>query len=58
MKNFAQVYAKGIIAVGAAMGVIGTALADGHVSEAEVGSIAVAVAGAIGVIVKANKPQA
>lgn len=58
MKNFAQVYAKGIIAVGAALGVVGAALADGQITEAEVGGIAVAIAGAIGVIAKANKPQA
>jgi hypothetical protein len=58
MKAFAQAYAKGIIAVGAALGVIGTAFADGQLSEAEYGSIVVAVVGAIGVIAKANKPQA
>jgi len=52
--KFASEYAKGIIAVGGALVVTGTALLDGVVSDTEMGLVATAWATAVGVIAKRN----
>lgn len=50
-----QVYAKAVVAVSAALGVLATALADGEVTGSEWVAIAVAFLGALGVSQVPNK---
>jgi uncharacterized membrane protein len=50
-------YAKFIVAAGAAIGVLGLALADGTVSGDEVWQIVLAVGGALGVYATPNRPS-
>lgn len=49
-------YTKFIVAIGAALGVVGLALADGSVDSAEVWQIVLAIGGALGVYAAPNKP--
>lgn len=49
-------YNKFIVAAGAAIGVLGVALADGHISGAEIWQIVLAIGGALGVYATPNKP--
>lgn len=51
-------YAKFIVAAGAALGMLGLALADGNgINGNEVWQIVLAVGGALGVYAAPNKPQ-
>jgi uncharacterized membrane protein YeaQ/YmgE (transglycosylase-associated protein family) len=53
-----QAYSKAIAALGAFIGVLATALADGTVSSTEWGTLAAAAAGVVGVFFATNKPAA
>lgn len=50
-------YAKAVIAAGAAIGVLGLALADGTISGDEVWQIVIAVGAALGVYRVPNRPS-
>lgn len=50
-------YSKAVVAAGAALGVIGAALADGTISSAEGASIIAAVGGVLAVFGVRNSPK-
>jgi hypothetical protein len=51
-------YRKFWVAAAAVVAVAGKAYADGHVSNVEWGDIAFVLAGAVGVLLTPNKPEA